>query len=166
MGSITARMPPHLTRPNPTAVLCTAIAVVTLVAALVMRNGADPVSLGLILALGILALLACWRWRHSVISMSLRRDFRAAAIWEQSPLGLMLFDPHDPDGVIRILDCNERAGEAGNDSRTLPIVALTASAMVGDREQCIAAGMDDYLSKPIRAEELKSILQSAFRGEM
>lgn len=111
MVSIPARMPPHLTRPNPTAVLCTAIAVVTLVAALVMRNGADPVSLGLILALGILALLACWRWRRSVISMSLRRDFRAAAIWEQSPLGLMLFDPHDPDGVIRILDCNERAAE-------------------------------------------------------
>ena len=47
----------------------------------------------------------------------------------------------------------------------LPIVAMTANAMQGDRETCLAVGMDDYISKPIRLDHLREILNRWTRGE-
>jgi two-component system, sensor histidine kinase and response regulator len=43
--------------------------------------------------------------------------------------------------------------------RRVPIVAMTAKAMQGDREHCLQAGMDDFLSKPVRSEDLESVLR-------
>jgi CheY-like chemotaxis protein len=50
---------------------------------------------------------------------------------------------------------------ASRPDRTPRIVGLTANAMAGDREACLAAGMDDYVSKPIRPEELEAAISKS-----
>ena len=52
-----------------------------------------------------------------------------------------------------------RLGEAGAGNRHLPILAMTANAMKGDKDKCLAAGMDDYISKPVNPSDLESKVQ-------
>ncbi|MGE0255348.1 MAG: PAS domain S-box protein [Alphaproteobacteria bacterium] len=79
-----------------------------------------------------------------------------AALREQS-YALVLTDCHMPrmDGFE--LTAAVRSGEAPGRA-TVPIVALTANALQGEAERCIAAGMDDYLSKPVELAKLRATL--------
>jgi PAS domain S-box-containing protein len=56
-------------------------------------------------------------------------------------------------------EATRRIREAEGSGRRVPIIAMTASAMKGDRERCLEAGMDDYISKPVTPEELARVLQ-------
>jgi signal transduction histidine kinase/two-component SAPR family response regulator/HPt (histidine-containing phosphotransfer) domain-containing protein len=78
------------------------------------------------------------------------------------PYDLILMDVMMPemDGLeaTRIIRDRQKSGVPNYSSRTI-IVALTAHAMQGDREKCLAAGMDDYLAKPIRPADVRQVIE-------
>jgi CheY-like chemotaxis protein len=77
----------------------------------------------------------------------------ALALAEEGVFDLLLLDVHMPelDGFQVIQAIREREQSEGGH---LPVIALTARARQEDRERCLAAGMDDFLAKPIRAADL------------
>ena len=86
-------------------------------------------------------------------------------------LALQKYDVVIMDCQMPVLDGYEatrqiRAGKVPNLDRRVPIIALTAYAMESDRQKCLAAGMDEFVSKPIRYEELKAAIERVLASPM
>jgi signal transduction histidine kinase len=88
----------------------------------------------------------------------------ALTVWSRRQHDLILMDCHMPemDGH----ECTRAIRQMEKEMSLSPIriVAMTANAMQGDRENCLAVGMNDYISKPVDLEELKRLLARNFPG--
>ncbi len=82
---------------------------------------------------------------------------------EHDPFDFILMDVMMPeiDGLeaTRIIRRRQMTGEHENFRSRIIVVAMTAHAMQGDREKCIGAGMDDYLSKPVRPKDVREMIE-------
>jgi signal transduction histidine kinase/CheY-like chemotaxis protein len=81
----------------------------------------------------------------------------ALAKLQEAPFDLVFMDVQMP--VVDGFEATQRIRTSGAVFAGIPIVAMTANALDGDRERCLAAGMNDYLSKPIQKEALREMLQ-------
>jgi PAS domain S-box-containing protein len=106
-----------------------------------------------------LAITLLERWGHHVevadngqiaLEMVVRQQFDVILMDMMMPV----MDGLEATRRIRAIETNRRT----------PIIAMTANAMEADRDRCLEAGMDDYISKPIKAPELRQILQNFSTG--
>ncbi len=123
-------------------------------------------------------ILERFTWRTDVVS----NGREAVAAWQRGSYHLILMDCHMPemDGFEATAEIRKREAETSEELRVkseakekaisdtlhsspitlhrIPIIAMTANAMTGDRERCLEAGMDDYIAKPVRSEVLKEVI--------
>jgi two-component system, sensor histidine kinase and response regulator len=99
---------------------------------------------------------------HSLVHADNGREAVEAVARETFDLILMDVQMPEMDGFEATRRIRELEEPTGRHTR---IVAMTAHAMTGDRERCLAAGMDDYLSKPLRKEDLLQVLEGASAQE-
>lgn len=87
----------------------------------------------------------------------------ALSLIETKKFDVVLMDVQMPvmDGIEACLAIRAREELLGGH---LPVIAMTANVMEGDRERCLAAGMDDYLSKPIQSKKLMDCIQAVLNG--
>ncbi len=93
--------------------------------------------------------------RHRVVVAGNGKE--ALRLLDEQPFDLVLMDVQMPemDGFEATAAIREKETRSGEH---MPIIAMTAHAMIGDRERCIAAGMDSYITKPINGSALLDLV--------
>ncbi|NOX37173.1 MAG: PAS domain S-box protein [Calditrichaeota bacterium] len=86
----------------------------------------------------------------------------AIRMYQKGQFDLILMDVQMPEMDGLTATRNIRELEATRNGGRIPIIALTAHAMQGDREKCLEAGMDDYITKPIKRQELEAVLEKFY----
>lgn len=86
----------------------------------------------------------------------------ALQAYEKKQYDLIITDCHMPEMSGFEMTETIRAQEKAKDLPRMPIIAMTADAMVGARERCLEAGMDDYVTKPVNPDELEIVLSRWF----
>ena len=99
---------------------------------------------------------------HSVVVAS--NGKQALETWRHETFDLILMDVQMPE-----MDGFEATSEIRKTEQTTgqhtPIIAMTAHAMLGDRDRCLASGMDYYISKPVSRDELIQTIKSAMQAQ-
>jgi CheY-like chemotaxis protein len=88
---------------------------------------------------------------REAVQMSERRDYDGVFMDCQMP---------ELDGYEATAEIRRREGSASH----VPIIAMTANTMSGDRERCLEAGMDDYIGKPVRPDDLDDVIARVLAG--
>jgi CheY-like chemotaxis protein len=103
------------------------------------------------------------KWGHTVTVVSTGKD--VLAVLAQQAFDLVLMDVQMPemDGLEATAAIRVQERMTGTH---MPIIAMTANAMQGDAEQCLAAGMDAYLAKPMRPDDLYTAIEQLSQGEI
>ncbi len=104
-----------------------------------------------------LAVVLLNKWGHSVVVVSNGKEALTALDKDSFDLVLMDVQMPEMDGLEATTAIREKEKETG---AHIPIIAMTAHAMKGDRKRCLEAGMDDYLCKPIHAKKLFQAIET------
>ncbi|WP_149108331.1 response regulator [Limnoglobus roseus] len=110
-----------------------------------------------------LAVRVLKKWGHTVVVANNGREAVDALFGEGAAFDVVLMDVQMPemDGFEATAAIRDRERTTGTH---MPVVAMTAHAMKGDRERCLEAGMDGYVTKPLRPEELFATLEGLDTG--